>query len=69
MSQINIDALSDKTSTSDTLSINSAGGHFPFSTYTLDTTLNTILDADNSKYSHIVNTGTDAFHFGYWCWL
>jgi hypothetical protein len=64
MPQINIDALNDETSTSDTSSINSTGGHFPFSTYTLDTTLNTILDADNSEYSHIVNTGTDAFHFG-----
>ena len=64
MPQINIDALNDETSTLDTSSINSTGGHFPFSTYTLDTTLNTILDADNYEYSHIVNTGTDAFHFG-----
>ena len=64
ISQINIDALNDETSTLDTSSINSTGGHFPFSTYTLDTTLNTILDADNYEYSHIVNTGTDAFHFG-----
>ena len=62
--QINIDSLNDEISTSDTSSINSTGGHFPFSTYTLDTTLNTILDADNSKYTHIVHTETDAFHIG-----
>jgi len=46
-------------------SINVSGTHFPFAPYTLNTTLNTIIDGgDNEDYTHLVNTGEDAFHLG-----